>query len=479
MDIPSLRRSVPWPLLALTGLLILRQAGWALWGQFNVDEFENLQVLWLWDRGVLPFRDYLHSHLPTFSFLLYPIYALVGPGPILPAVVRLIAFPLQLLLLWELYTLGRLVTGRSLAGVLAVGFALTSPIIGASLSEVRGDTVVYPMILGSLLCLWYLIESGGKLRWFYLAGLLIGLSLMFTQKAVLLSLVLALFFERHLARGLGMSFGRRLLHWLGFTALAVGPFLVALVTIGVICDMNAANMVALPDNGIRFAESALLTRYRLLLWPTIILPTLIFVGPAWYAALRLVRGRASASSAPQTILRFCAVYALLALVQLILMPVLFMHIFILPYLFFALLAAWYFLRKSRRTVLVVFVIGLALAHAQIWNSELYSSRERQMTQMKFVAANVPADKPVLDPLNGAGSFRPLVGRHLHYRPFFFAGEFYDDESRLVARALAQKEFGAVIDQYVVREHLPYGIKRIIERNYQWAPESEGILVPRP
>ncbi len=471
------RREVPPILVALVALLLLRQLAWALWGYFNVDEFENLQVLWLWERGVLPFRDYLHSHLPIFSFLLKPIYALVGPSPELPGVVRLVVFPLQLLLYWELYLLGRLVTGRSLAGVLAVGFALTSPIIGGSLAEVRGDVLVYPMILGAVLCLWWLIESG-KMRWFYLAGFAVGLSLVFTQKAVLLSLVIALFFERHLARGMGLSFGRRLGHWIGFSVLALGPYLAALAAVGMACDMNAANMVALPDNGIRFVQFTLLTNYRLLLLPTVIIPTLIFVGPAWSAAVRLVRGRVSPFSAGQNVLRLTAVYTLVAIVQLALMPVLFMHIFILPYLFFSMLAAWFFVRKSQRTMLIVFVIGLALAHAQIWNGELYRTRTLQQQQMRFLAQVVDAERPILDSLVGVGSFAPLVGRQLHYRPFFFSGEFYEEENQRVARALARKEYGAIVDQYVMQNYLPESIKRIIEKNYEPAPGVGDILVPR-
>ena len=62
-------------LIALVAILLLRQLWWAVFGKLNVDEFEEVQVLWLIDQGIWPWRDFLHTHLPFYNFLLYPIFA--------------------------------------------------------------------------------------------------------------------------------------------------------------------------------------------------------------------------------------------------------------------------------------------------------------------------------------------------------------------------------------------------------------------
>jgi hypothetical protein len=468
----------PKALIALVGLLVLRQVGWALWGEINVDEYENLQVLWLWQQGIFPFRDYLHSHLPVFSFLLWPFLSATGPSSVLPALVRLAFFPVQLLVLWQLFVLGRRVTGRAIAGWLTVAFFLASPIIGESLSEVRGDTLVYPMVLGAVLCLWRLIDSGGKLRWFYLAGLLLGVSLVFSQKPVLLALVIGLGFERHLARGLGVPLGRRVMHWISFTALVVGPYAVVLAWMAGLDIAGLENLVALPDNGVRFAQSRMLNIYRMLLLPTVLIPAGVIIGPALAAAWRLVRGRSSPSSGPQALGQVFAIYALVATVQLLLMPVVFMHLFVLPFMFFSLLAAQVFVRKSRRAILIAVVATMLLTHVHMWNGEIYHSRAKQTAQLDYLLEHVPHDRPVLDSLLGVAAFWPPVGRHLHYRPGFFSPEFYAEENVAVARALSRREFGAVVDQYMFRHDFPDPIRQAIDYWYTRAPKAPDILLPR-
>lgn len=474
------RDRVPRLLMALVGLLLLRQVGWLLWGELNIDELENLQVLWLWERDVLPFRDYLHSHLPVFSFLLYPLYRLIGPDIALPMVVRLVFFPAQLLILWQLHTLGTRLTGRRLGGWLAMGFALTSPIVAESLSEVRGDTLVYPMTLGAVFCLWRMVREGeGQLRWFFLAGLLLGLSLLMTQKAVLVAAVIALGFERHLAEGLRLSFGKRLRAWVVFALLVVGPFVAALALLALTGKVDPAYVVALPDNGVRYAISEILTRYRFVLLLTTLIPAATIIGPALRTARRTLRIKPSGSSPAQLVMWVCAVYALLAVVQLLLMTVMFMHIFIFPFLFFSLLAARFFVGRRPRTVLVVFVLGLLLTHVQVWNGELYRSRAAQVAQFEYLDKNVPRNEPVLDSLLGVGAFRPVVGRHLHYRSAFFAPTFYNEQDVVVARALAKREYGAVVDQVMFRLYARPSIRKIIDLNYVPAPGLPDVLVRRP
>lgn len=475
-----------WTMATLLGLLLLRQLGWTILGALNVDELENLQVLWLWERDVLPFRDYLHSHMPIFSFVLYPLYALFGPSLALPGAVRLVFFPLQCLLLWQVFWLGRRLLGSRVSGYAALGFFLAAPVVGKSLGEVRGDTLAYPLALAAVMCFSRFVdEYGARLRWFYLTGLLFGLSLIFTQKVIFLFLATALYYERFQARGLRWGFWLRLRRWWWFTLLFATPFATALGLLAATGVIEPDGLAILPDNGLRFAQSKLLANYRLVLMAFVLVSSLPILLPAGRIALERQRGRYSLASADQMLWQLAATYAVTAALQLLLIPVLFMHLFVLPFLFFGLLAARFWRNRSRRTLTIVLAISILLAHLQLATGEFYRSRRPLLRQMAFLAENVPPDRPVLDGLTGAGAFRPIVGRHLYYRPFFFSDVFFADQDRAVIEALARKKYGAVLDQMVFdlrdQDHSRYispAVARLIRQNYYPVRQMPGVLLPR-
>ena len=475
-----------WAMAVLLGLLLLRQLGWTLIGALNVDELENLHVLWLWEHGVLPFRDYLHSHLPIFSFVLYPLYALFGPSISLPGIVRLVFFPMQLLLLWQIFCLARRLLDSRFSGYAAVGFFLAAPVVGKSICEVRGDTLVYPMALAAVACFSRFVdEYGSRLRWFYLSALLFGLSLLFTQKAIFLFLAIALYFERFQARGLRWNFWLRLRRWWWFALLVATPFAAAVGMLAATGVLPPNGLSILSDNGIRFAQSRLLTHYRLVLLSFVIVSTLPLLLPAARIALDRQRGRYSLASADQLVWQLAATYAVIAGVQLLLIPVLFMHLFVLPFLFFGLLAARFWRNRSRRALVIALAFSVFLAHLQLATGEFYQSRRSLLRQMKYLAEHVPPDRPVLDGLTGGGAFRPIVGRHLHYRPFFFSDAFFGEQEKAVIEALARKKYGAVIEQMVFgrqdaenARYISPAVAQLIRQNYYPPRQAPGILLPR-
>ena len=54
--------------------LAFRCLYWTLTGHLNADDFENIQIIWLFEHGVLPFRDYYHTHLPLYHVFLYSLF---------------------------------------------------------------------------------------------------------------------------------------------------------------------------------------------------------------------------------------------------------------------------------------------------------------------------------------------------------------------------------------------------------------------
>ena len=100
-----------------------------------------------------------------------------------------------------------------------------------------------------------------------------------------------------------------------------------------------------------------------------------------------------------------------------------------------------------------------------------------MEEARFLQRTLRRDVPVLDAVSGLGTFRPILGKFIYYRPGMFAPGFYESQNRLVAEALREKAVGAVADHWML-QFAPEEIQELVRRNYQASEEFPGVLLPR-
>jgi len=457
----------------LLGCLLVREVWWLLCGTLNVDEFENLQVIWLWERGVLPFRDYRHSHLPVYNLLLYPAYAWFGPGVQLPGLVRLFLSPLVFLTLWMVGHLGTLLTRKRLGGILAVLLLLSSPTVAASLVEMRPDVFALPLTLGSLILLLEYLKrrkDGGPLL--YAPAILLGFALPFSLKGILVIPLVIGFLEHYHFRVLGLPFSARLKRTLAFCTLVCFPYLAAMALLVAGDLLGARDLSILTTSGMRVSVTPLTQAYKQNLWKAFLLANAVTIVWSGLGVWRSRRRRGTGLNAGG--LFFAAAAGILAL-QLAAQPVLMPHFLVFPFLCVSLLAAREIVRNGPLNM--VFWSVLALFTSQVLDLiPSRGSRSLQTEAFRTVLAHTNEDTPVLDGISGFGTFRPILGDHLYYRPGFYRDDFYFDKHQVVAKGLKERTIGAVVDDPFIRASSGR-ILGLIAENYS-VSENPLILLPR-
>ncbi len=458
---------------SLVLLLLCRELWWLFHGVLNVDEFENLQVLWLWERGIFPFRDYRHSHLPVYNLLIYPVYAWFGPSVHLPGLVRLFLSPLVFLTLFLVGYLGYLLTRKSLGGVLAVLLLLSSPIVAASLVEMRPDTFAIPLTLGSIVLLLEYMKrrkDGGVL--YYLPALFLGFALLFSLKGVLVTALVILFFERYHDRVLGLSLPSRLKRTLVFSILLCFPYLLVIVFLVASGLLRSADLGILTTTGMMVSVAPLLLEHKQALCKAFLLANAVTIAWSLLAVWRCGRLPGTGPSGGGFIL---AIAAGILTVQLAAQPLLMPHFLVFPFMCLSLLAARELVRRSSLSVGFWSLLALFTSHA-LDPGHPGGSRSVQIEAFRTVLSCTDEDTPVLDGISGFGTFRPIVGDHLFYRPGFYRDDFYHQKHLLVARGLKDRTIGAVVEDRFVRA-APRRILGLIEENYE-VSVNPMVLVPK-
>jgi len=126
---------------------------------------------------------------------------------------------------------------------------------------------------------------------------------------------------------------------------------------------------------------------------------------------------------------------------------------------------------------VLIFLLLAVCLPQMLDRDAGQERDRQLAMMRYVWSQTEEGDPVLDSLSGAGTFRPVFGRFLYYRPAMFIRDFYHAQNETVAEALADKRFGVIIDGPMLVDSPPL-VKQRLRNNYAPSPVFPRILLPR-
>ncbi len=149
---------------------------------FNQDEFQYLHHGWMLGQGYVPYRDFWNNHTPLLWVVLAPLAMAFDESPAYLFAGRILILGVAVGVGVMVYRLTRLFC--SAYGALFSIFLLSIEfyVIDKGI-EVRPDQV---MILTWLVAAWILIrsDSGATLRGVALAGLTLGIGLLFTPKTL-------------------------------------------------------------------------------------------------------------------------------------------------------------------------------------------------------------------------------------------------------------------------------------------------------
>ncbi|MFN7954845.1 MAG: glycosyltransferase family 39 protein [bacterium] len=460
-------RRTGWLLGGLAALLVARQLRWLLTGTINEDELENLQILWLFDHGRVFGRDYVTSHLPTFSLLLAPLYRWRGVSPALPGLVRVAIAPLMAWTLAEVALLGRRIAGHARGALVAVILLLASPTLAASLSEARPDSVALPLALLAFRLFASYVGSG-RVGTLSLAGLAFGLSFLFNPKAVLLWLATAWAAERHHVRELALPGSARTRRIAAFAVLALAPLGLALAFLAARGIVGSADVEVFLTTGYRWLDATRLAAYKRHLATRIVaLSPLPWLLGAW----ALVRSPWRRDAPWQAL----TLAALAHGAQIALSAVLVTQMLLIPAALFAAAAARALRERSAATQTVAMLVAVLMPAC--FAAEDRHGRAEQTARMAFVLAHVPEDRSVLDGRYGLEAFRPLIGRFQQFRPWIYRPGVFANEQAEVLSAIASQRVGAVI-HHPLYELFDPELRALIERHY--APSARtDVWLPRP
>lgn len=463
-------------LIVIALLLIARQLWWALFGELNVDEFENLHIIWLYENGVMPYRDYYHTHLPIYNVILYPIYLIFGPSAELPSAVRLIFSPLVFIAIWQIAYIAYKITCSRLASWLAIIFLLSSPQISNFLSHIRPD--LFGLVLALFAVMLYLNYTKQSLRKspsIYLAGLLTGLSLIFSHKPIFLALTMLWFFERYFHQMLKLPFRERIHLIFGFCALLVLPFTLVISMLGVTGLLNLENLLVVTASQTKMASNEFFWWIKTRLLVYIPLFNLVLFAFGILGALQTKFWRDVGSRDAYFDRAFAGACSIIGILQIVFSSALVPHHFIFPFAFLSITAAYALVQTQKR--IIVIVIIMALIPQNILDLKYYKTRAEQTKEFIYLLNNIPESVPVLDSRSGLSAFRVIVNRHLYYRPGFFDEEAYREYNELVIKMLEEKKFGAVILDDLMIRAFPEKAKELIERNYR-PSKFPNIWIPK-
>lgn len=165
-------------LLFFTILLFAAKFHVALVRSFDPDEFVHLHTAWLLHAGFTPYRDFFMGVIPLFQWIISPLF-LLPDSVILPVVGRVLIFFYYTLTLILLYLITKHITKLTIPSALTVAIALIFPITFDRVLDVRPDTLMMTMFLGSVLLL---INPSSKKYSVLISGVLYAVSFLIYMK---------------------------------------------------------------------------------------------------------------------------------------------------------------------------------------------------------------------------------------------------------------------------------------------------------
>ncbi|MCB9546381.1 MAG: glycosyltransferase family 39 protein [Myxococcales bacterium] len=190
-------------LLALAGLAV-----WLRWPALSCEAFHNEDAAGitynadLLRRGLVPMVDSLELKAPGSFFLSWLSWEVLGRSL---TTLQQVACVWAILAAFGIYAGGRLLGGRTAAGAAALLYTLAAPITD-SIDINYGAWMIMPYVWASVACLAAL--RSGRLRAWFLAGLVLALAGLFKrQAAVLFPLFFWVLLARHFPRPAGWAPG--------------------------------------------------------------------------------------------------------------------------------------------------------------------------------------------------------------------------------------------------------------------------------
>lgn len=171
-------------LLILTALIlripILKTRG------FDPDEFQHLHGARQIYHGDIPYRDYFEHHTPFLHFVLTGLYPIFGEEIRILFAARALMLVFTAVIVYLTYALGKTLYSTD-TGLFAALFLSYVIMFLEKTLEVRPDV---PAVIFWLATLIFMVKgiqrriAARSWRWFMLSGLMMGMAIMFTQKAL-------------------------------------------------------------------------------------------------------------------------------------------------------------------------------------------------------------------------------------------------------------------------------------------------------
>lgn len=183
-----------WPAkaaIAIAGLLLITgtalRLGIALNRDYFVDEVEHIHAVYDIASGKTLYRDFWEPHTPLLYGALRPFFSAANPPASFNAG-RMLSFFVSMAIVFFTYKIAARVFSKNVAIAAAVLLTFNTTFAERSI-EIRPDPW---MTLCTLAALWLEIREDHRLRHSICAGLLLGVSFLFTQKSAI-SLVILVF----------------------------------------------------------------------------------------------------------------------------------------------------------------------------------------------------------------------------------------------------------------------------------------------
>ncbi|MCC6159082.1 MAG: glycosyltransferase family 39 protein [Deltaproteobacteria bacterium] len=474
---PATRRALIAILVAVLAASIWRLVSFTLFGRFNVDEFENIQMLWLFDRGVIPYRDYLHSHTPLFNLLIWPVYRAVGAAPEVLGAVRVAILPVVLATVALVWVTARRVAGR-LAALVATTLFVSSPWAVQSLGEARPDTFTLPLVF---VAAWLVFRAADDPSWkparFFGAGAILGISTLFTLKNGLYALIVAMAFEHLRFARFHAPLRRRVIDMAIFGVLIVAPYtiFVALLLATGVVRPDAVDAVV--THGLGHIDPYLMKPYHWIFITVFVAGHAFTVFGGGVGAVRARWWGEPGAIADRLVDTVSGRMLAAGLVPLLLLSFPVPHMFLMGLAFAAILAARLVVAMPRRRAALWLLA--ALVPPQFLTMADLADRDHQMAEFRYVLDHAPPESPVIDAVYGYGTFRPIVGRFIHYRAGILLPEDMEEQNALVLRSVLTRRYGVVLKDHLSQLQ-PDIVHHAIDRCYEPSKDyPERILLPRP
>jgi len=174
---------------------------------FDPDELQHAHAAWAFHQGLLPYRDFFEHHMPGIYYLLAPMLSWFDVAARPEEALRFLIA--ARMLMWGFASCAVVLTmligaaygGASVGWLSGALLGLSVVFVGRGL-EIRPDVPALTFWLASLLALLRATSSigstastapGRRLMWFATAGLMLGCTLLFNQKALFVGPGLAAF----------------------------------------------------------------------------------------------------------------------------------------------------------------------------------------------------------------------------------------------------------------------------------------------